>query len=364
MTGTLDPPPAGIAADDGITIEELQLAARNHGMPLEGLRYDVTPLGMHYLLIHFDIPPADETNWSVAVGGLVERPLELSMDDLRGRPAVTHVVTMECAGNGRARLHPRPLSQPWLVEAVGTAAWTGTPLAPILHEAGLRADAVELVFTGADHGTQGGVEHDYQRSLPVEDALRGEVLLAYAVNGQPLPPQHGFPVRLLVPGWYGMTSVKWLTGIDAVAEPFEGFQQWAYRLRQREEDEGVPVTRMEPRALMVPPGFPDFFVRTRTVDAGPVELEGRVWSGSGGIARVEVSTDGGTTWSEAVLDEPVGTFAWRRWCWTWDAPPGEHELIVRATDVDGRTQPFDEPWNHHGLANNLVQRVPVTVRDT
>jgi DMSO/TMAO reductase YedYZ molybdopterin-dependent catalytic subunit len=363
MTGTLDPPPAGIAADDGITIEELQLAARNHGMPLEGLRYDVTPLGMHYLLIHFDIPPADETDWSVAVGGLVERPLALSLEDLRARPAVTHVVTMECAGNGRARLHPRPLSQPWLAEAVGTAAWTGTPLAPILREAGLHADAAELVFTGADHGTQGGIEHDYQRSLPVADALRDEVLLAYAVNGQPLPPQHGFPVRLLVPGWYGMTSVKWLTGIEAVDEPFDGFQQWAYRLRQREEDEGVPVTRMEPRALVVPPGFPDFFTRTRTVDAGPVELEGRAWSGSGGIARVEVSTDGGSSWSEAMLDEPVGTFAWSRWAWTWDASPGAHELVVRATDAIGRTQPLDEPWNHHGLANNLVQRIPVAVRD-
>jgi DMSO/TMAO reductase YedYZ molybdopterin-dependent catalytic subunit len=365
MTEMLDPQPsAAIAADDAITLEELQLAARNHGMPLEGLRYDVTPIGMHYLLIHFDIPPADGVAWTIAVDGLVERPVSLSVDDLRARPAVTHVVTMECAGNGRAHLHPRPLSQPWLAEAVGTAEWTGTPLAPILREAGLRDDAVELVFTGADHGTQGGVEHDYQRSLPVADALRDEVLLAYAVNGQPLPPQHGFPVRLLVPGWYGMTSVKWLTRIEAVAEPFEGFQQWAYRLRQREEDEGVPVTRMEPRALMIPPGFPDFFARTRTVDAGPVVLEGRAWSGSGAIASVDVSADGGRTWSEAALDGPAGPFAWRRWSWTWEAEPGEHELVVRATDDRGRAQPLDEPWNHHGLANNLVQRVPVTARES
>lgn len=355
-------PPAGIAADDGITVEELQLATRNHGMPLEGLRYDVTPLGMHYLLIHFDIPAADEVSWSVAVDGLVDRPLLLSIDDLRARPAVTHVVTMECAGNGRARLHPRPLSQPWLVEAVGTAAWTGTPLAPILREAGLRRDAVELVFTGADHGTQGDAEQDYQRSLPISDALGDEVLLAYAVNGQPLPPQHGFPVRLLVPGWYGMTSVKWLTRIEAVAAPFDGYQQWAYRMRQREEDEGVPVTRMEPRALMIPPGFPDYYTRRRIVDAGPVSLEGRAWSGSGAISRVEVSADGGGAWSGAVLDDPVGPLAWRRWTWTWDAVPGDHELVARATDERGIRQPLDEPWNHHGLANNLVQRVPVTVR--
>lgn len=355
-------PPAGIATDDAITVEELQLALRNHGMPLEGLRYDVTPVGMHYLLIHFDIPFAEETAWAVEVGGLVDRPLALSVEDLRARPAVTHLVTMECAGNGRARLHPRPLSQPWLGEAVGTAAWTGTPLAPILREAGIRDDAVELVFTGADHGTQGGVEQDYQRSLPIADALREEVLLAYAVNGQPLPPQHGFPVRLVVPGWYGMTSVKWLTRIQAVAETFDGYQQWAYRLRQREEDDGVPVTRMEPRALMIPPGFPEYFERTRTVESGPVELEGRAWSGSGQVVRVDVSPDGGRTWSAAALDEPLGPLAWRRWTWSWDPAPGEHELVVRAIDEHGRSQPLEERWNHHGLANNLVQRVPVTVR--
>src|SRR4029079_13293548 len=129
-----------------ISYEELQLAARNHGMPLEGLRYDLTPVGLHYLLIHFDIPACDADTWTVSVGGLVERELDLTMADLRARPAVTAPVTMECAGNGRARLHPRPLSQPWLSEAVGTAAWTGTPLAPILREAGLAQQAVELVF--------------------------------------------------------------------------------------------------------------------------------------------------------------------------------------------------------------------------
>ena len=147
--------PAGVADDVGITPEELQLAARNHGMPLEGLRYDITPIGLHYLLIHFDIPAGDADNWTVQIRGRVRSPLTLTMNDLRARPAATHTVTLECAGNGRARLHPRPLSQPWLQEAVGTAAWTGTPLGPILDEAGLHDDAVELVFEGADHGIQG-----------------------------------------------------------------------------------------------------------------------------------------------------------------------------------------------------------------
>jgi sulfane dehydrogenase subunit SoxC len=355
--------PKGIATDTSITPEELQLATRNHGMPLEALRYDVTPVGMHYLLIHFDVPAADAATWTVEVGGRVRRPRALTMDDLRARPAVTTTVTMECAGNGRARLTPRPISQPWLLEAVGTAEWTGTPLAPILEEAGLDDDAVEIVFTGADHGLQGGVEHDYQRSLTVDDAMREEVLLAYAVNGQPLPPQHGFPVRLLVPGWYGMTSVKWLTGVTAVADPFEGFQMWAYKDRQQEEEPGEAVTRIQPRALMIPPGFPEFFTRVRLLDAGTCRLEGRAWSGMGPVERVEVSTDGGASWADADLgSRPGSPFAWRAWSFDWEATPGDHELLARASDAAGNAQPVDQPWNLHGFANNMAQRVPVTVR--
>ncbi len=353
---------AGIATSDEITMEELQLAARNHGMPLEGLRYDVTPIGMHYLLTHFDIPDTRAEGWAVAVDGLVERPLQLSIDALRRRPAVTLRVTMECAGNGRARLHPRPISQPWLQEAVGTAEWTGTPLAPILTEAGISAGAVEVVFTGADRGTQGGAEQDYQRSLTVAEAMGEDVLLAYRINGVPLPPQHGAPIRLVVPGWYGMTSVKWLRSIEAVAEPFEGFQMDAYRLRDRPEDVGVPVTRMLPRALMIPPGDPDFLTRVRTMDAGRVEIRGRAWSGGGAVAQVRVSTDGGATWAAADVEPQPSPLAWAGWSFSWDAEPGEHELLARATDVTGADQPVDQPWNHHGLANNMVQRVPVIVR--
>lgn len=347
---------------EGITTEELQLAARNHGMPLEALRYDVTPIGLHYLLIHFDIPEADAASWEVAVDGGVRTPLRLTMDDLRARPALTQRVTLECAGNGRARLHPRPVSQPWLNEAVGTAEWTGTPLAPLLREAGLRVDVVELVFTGADHGTQGDVEQDYQRSLTVDEALRDDVVLAYEVNGQPLPPQHGHPVRLLVPGWYGMTSVKWLRRITAVTEPFAGFQMDAYRLRDREDDPGVPVTRIEPRALMIPPGTPDFLTRVRTLDAGPLTLRGRAWSGWGPVDRVEVSTDGGASWSPAALEPGASPTAWAAWSHRWEPTPGAYEILARATDVTGRTQPTDQRWNHHGLSNTMAQRVSVTVR--
>jgi sulfane dehydrogenase subunit SoxC len=342
---------------------ELALAARNHGMPLEALRYPVTPAGLHYLLIHYDIPAVDETAFALEIGGRVARPLTLSLDDLRARPAVEAAVTMECAGNGRALLPgPRPLSQPWLAEAVGTAAWTGTPLAPILAEAGPLDDALEVVFTGLDRGVEGGETQDYERSLTLDEALRDDVLLVHGMNGGPLPPQHGHPLRLVVPGWYGMTQVKWLTRITVVAEPFTGYQQaHAYRFRRGEDDPGEPLTRMFPRALMVPPGIAGFPERERTLAARPVALQGRAWSGWAPVEAVEVSTDGGAAWAEATLDPPGDPYAWRGWTHEWEATAGEHVLCCRARDAAGNTQPGEAEWNVGGYANNGIQRVTVTV---
>lgn len=351
------------APDEAISFEELGLAARNHALPLEALRYDETPVGMHYLLTHYDIPALDETSWRLRIDGHVERPQSLSLAELRSRPRVSLPVTFECAGNGRARLSPRPISQPWLDGAVGTATWTGTPLAPLLREAGLRAGAVDAAFAGADHGLERGVEQDYVRGLSIEECLRDEVLLAYEINGQPLPPQHGFPVRLVVPGWYGMAQVKWLVSITVLDERFTGFQnEVAYRFRLTEDGPSEPVTRIRPRALMIPPGFPDFMSRSRIVDAGEQVLVGRAWSGSAPISLVEVSVDGGETWKAAELEPPLGPWAWRRWSLRWQAGEGEHELLVRAADEAGNAQPVEQPWNRQGVGNNMAQRVPVVVR--
>lgn len=351
----------GEPTEDPLTADELQLATRNRGMPLEALRYDITPTGLHYLLVHFDIPAVDESSWRLGIAGNVEQPRSLSLRELRELSAYTIPVTMECAGNGRARLSPRPISQPWLVEAIGTAEWTGTPLHELLVEAGVRPGTVEIVFRGADHGVQGDVEHDYARSLPLHEAMRPEVLLAYEMNGRPLEPQHGAPLRLVVPGWYGMTSVKWLTSVEAVTEPFEGYQQAiAYRYQQTEEDAGEGVGRIRVRALMIPPGYPDFLTRRRHVEAGIVAVHGRAWSGSGAVERVEVGVDG--RWEDAHLESTLGEFAWRGWSYEWEAEAGEHELTCRATDTAGHTQPLEQPWNYQGMGNNLVQTVPVTVR--
>ncbi len=347
---------------EGVSREELQLAARNHGMPLEALRYPVTPVGLHYLLIHYDIPVVDADRWGLRITGRVQRETELTLAELRDLPRVREPVTMECAGNGRALLDPRPISQPWLVEAVGTAEWTGTPVRGVLEAAGLLDDAVEVVFAGLDRGVEGGVEQHYQRALPLAEALREEVLLVYEINGVPLPPQHGYPLRLVVPGWYGMTNVKWLDRITVLDAPFDGYQHSrSYRFRATEEDAGEPVTRMVPRALMAPPGIPEFLTRSRFVDSGVCTLEGRAWSGRAPVERVEVSVDGGASWRDAALGDAPGRWAWRAWTFVWDATPGTYELCCRASDAQG-TQPGDPLWNLGGYANNAVQRIPVEVR--
>jgi DMSO/TMAO reductase YedYZ molybdopterin-dependent catalytic subunit len=324
------------------------------------LRYPITPSGLHYLLIHYDVPEVNADEWRLKVGGQVARPFNLTLEEIKKRPSQTIAVTMECAGNGRALFAPRRISQPWLLEAIGTAKWTGTPLWGILEEAGIGRDAVEVVFTGLDRGVEGDQVQFYQRRFIVGEARREEVLLVYEMNGEPLPPQHGYPLRLLVPGWYGMASVKWLDRIEAVAEPGIpdgsglsllpiGGRSW----RAGQRDQGARVDGS--------PGIPDFMTRTRLVHAGQVTLSGKAWAGPRSVARVEVSVDAGSTWSEAQLDEAVSSFAWMTLTFVWNARPGACTLCVRATDSDGNVQPMEQQWNFGGYGNNGVQRISVIV---
>ena len=282
------------------------------------------------------------------------------MEEVRALPQVTGPVTLECAGNGRRGLSPRSRSMPWGCEAVGTALWTGTRLAPLIERARPAPGTVEIAFEGADRGYDDGHEHAFGRSLTLERIAELDPLLIHAMNGQPLLPQHGAPLRLLVPGWYGMASVKWLSRIEALDRPYEGFQQVrTYRYRDAADEAGRPVTAIRVRSLMVPPGVPDWLTRTRRLRPGPVAIQGRAWAGRVPIARVELGV--GEDWREAELTPPPGPHAWTGWRAEWDAEPGEHVLRCRATDANGETQPLDPRWDLGGFGNNAVQRVPVYV---
>ena len=342
--------------------EETRLAFRNHGMHLEFLDRPITPVASHFQLIHFDVPHLDERGYNVTLSGKVRNPMTLTLENLKKRPQVKQPSIMECAGNGRSFTHPRSIYVPWFQEAIGVFDYTGTPLKPILEEAGLLDNAVEVVFTGHDDGIDLGVHHHFERALPVDEAMLDGVILAWEANGQPLPPAHGFPLRLVVPTWYGMASVKWLKAITVIDHPFQGVQQkLVYRLSFSAGDAGRPVQKKAVRAAMKPPGFPDLISRYRFVERGTVELRGMAWSGYGPIRKVEVSTDDRRTWRPAVLEAPVSPFAWTPWRFTWAATPGAHVLSCRATDVTGNIQPLRPLWNIQGMAQNGVERWGVRV---
>jgi sulfane dehydrogenase subunit SoxC len=344
---------------DGFSRYEVRLALRNREMPLEALALDITPPGLHYVLAHHDIPLLDVEAWRLEVGGLVREPLRLSLEDLGRYAHASETVTLECAGNGRAVMEPRHHGQPWHHGGVSTAMWSGVRLIDVLAEARLDDRVTHLAFHAADEGIEDGVRDRYAWGLPVDDASRSEVLLASEMAGRPLEPQHGAPVRLVVPGWYGMASVKWLVKIEALDAPFAGSQLEGYRLVMDEDDPGRPISRIGPRALMVPPGIPIDDPAVRLVDDRVVELTGRAWSGLGSIDRVEIILDG-STWKAATVVPSTDRFGWVRWEARIDLRTrGDHELGVRATDRSGTTQPDQPPWNLWGYANNAIQRVRI-----
>lgn len=329
----------------------------NAETPLEGLREAVTPTPLHYVRSNFSLPDHPGT---LTVGGAVERPLTLTLDELRAMPATTLTVTLECAGNGRIGLMPLPTGEPWAGNAVGTARWTGTPLHRILERAAPRADGVEVSFEGADHGPyKGGPDISFTRSLALNRALdpANEVLIVWAMNDEPLPPDHGAPLRLLVPGWYGMASVKWLARIAVLTAPYVGqFQTTSYQFewpdRARE-----PVTAILPRAFITDPA------PGAVIPRGPHTVRGKAWSGAGPITAVDVSIDGAGEWQAAEVAPPTGPYHWQEWSFTWNgADPGRHVIRARAIDTTGAGQPDAPAWNRLGYGNNAVQVLAIDVR--
>ena len=320
----------------------------------------IMPGGRFYLRNHFEMPKLDAERYRLSVGGSVERPLELCLRDLHNLRSESRVVTLECAGNGRSGFEPPVPGEVWGLGAVSTAEWTGAPLAEVLGRAGVGPGATHLIFRGADRGAVEGRDGpvSYERGLSIEEAEEAGALLAYEMNGEPLTPPHGYPLRLIAPGWYAVTSVKWLTGIEVTDRPCEGhFQQdkYWYEWVRDGRDEREPVKLMNVRALIASPDPGERLPR------GETAIRGVAWSGAAPIAKVEVSLNGGL-WREARL---IGEGHRAAWQW-WELITRLHEagpVIVRAraTDAAGGVQPERAEWNRLGYGNNSIHVVTAEV---
>jgi DMSO/TMAO reductase YedYZ molybdopterin-dependent catalytic subunit len=321
----------------------------------------ITPNVAFYIRNHFPVPNCVIAEWRLTIAGAVETPVKLTYEELRALPSRTLQVTLECAGNGRVALRPQAEGEPWGYGAASTAEWTGVPLRTLLELARVSPTTREVVIEGADRGYVAAADEviPFARGLPLDQALHPDTLLAYAMNGEVLPPEHGFPLRLIVPGWYGMAAVKWVARIDATAHSFRGFYQverYIMAHPEQGETESTPLMQIATRSLITTPedGV--------TLPRGRHTLRGLAWSGFAPVSHVEVSVDGGATWSPATwTSEPV-RYAWRSWEYDWRAEYlGEVSLQCRATDEAGNTQPIEPLWNRLGYANNAIQTVHVSI---
>ena len=320
----------------------------------------VMPNARFYMRNNFGMPNLDADTFQLTIGGLVERPQHFSLRDLQNMRSKTQVVTLECAGNGRALFERPTEGEKWGLGAVSTAEWTGVPLIELLDRAGIRPDAKEVLFRGTDGGNVERYQEPlhFERSLGVDDARDADVLVAYAMNGEPLPAEHGYPLRLIVPRWYAVASVKWLSEIELIDRTFTGhFQGDKYRYEWARDGQVVsePVTLQRVRALITEP-TPQTDVR-----AGELAIRGVAWSGAAPIARVEVSMNGGS-WQEARLVSERNRTSWQWWELITRVEKSDQMILrARATDLAGRTQPDRAEWNRLGYGNNAIQEVPVRV---
>ena len=325
----------------------------------------ITPNDRFYVRSHFYTPTIDAATWSLVIDGEVAKPLRMTLADVRRAPSTTVIATLECAGNGRAFFDPPVAGVQWEKGAVGTARWTGVRLRDLLRTAGAKANGRHLWLDGGDRGV--GSAPDFVRNLPLEKALDPDTLLAYEMNGEPLPVSHGFPLRAIVPGWEGAYSVKWLTHIRVSDREHDGaFVQSGYRYPRRPVAPGstVSAAEMEPLKGMVVKSVITSPGERAAMDGGVIRVTGFAWAGEDEIAGVEVSTDGGRTWQAARLGTDRARWAWRQFEHPWrPGAPGSYVVMSRARDARGRTQPIVPDWNPSGYLWNAIDRVRVDVQD-
>lgn len=351
----------------------------NAQTPSAALAEPVTPVGAFFVRDHFGIPRTSPRQWRLRLGGAVAEPFDIGYAELCAMPGRELDVVLECAGNGRSLMRPRPEGLPWGQGAVGCAHFAGVPFRSLAARAGVMPAAVEFVFAGADSGTVHGRRAAFERSLPLAVALHPDTLLVTRMNGEPLTPEHGAPVRLVVPGRYAVADVKWLVEARAVTEPFAGvFQAQDYVYVASHGTPDGPVTAVRIKSLVTAPE-PGSALRC----GDETVVRGRAWSGGGvPIRSVEVRAvderdaghedaghegqsgtgEGEATWHEALLEPPSGPYAWTGWSYRWTPQrPGRYRLLARATDADGDTQPPRAPWNAQGYGCNPVASVEVVV---
>jgi DMSO/TMAO reductase YedYZ molybdopterin-dependent catalytic subunit len=317
---------------------------------LDELGGSIVPAGRHYVRTHFLIPIGPR---EVLISGAGRSRRSVTMEGVRALPPRTLAITLECAGNGRKFLDPPVPGEQWGLGAVGTAEWTGATLHSVL-ERDWTSSAVEVLFRGADEGIPKdlGRHIAYERSLPIDVARREDILVAYAMNGRPIPREHGGPLRLVVPSWYGMASVKWLAEIRLLERPFDGFFQ-----TDRYVIDGRPLRNIEPRAVITsPPDGADVPI------GNAVLVRGYAWSGRASLERVELIEGGGEPIASSTLPAARAPYAWREFAFRVSLGPGEHVLAARATDREGHTQPLSPRWNELGYANNAVRPSRIRVR--
>jgi DMSO/TMAO reductase YedYZ molybdopterin-dependent catalytic subunit len=337
----------------------------NAEAPPEALKGEITPTELHYVRSNFALPAHDGM---LEIERAVENPTTLTLDDLRGMPAVERAVTLECAGNGRLAMRPLPVGEPWGDFAVSTARWKGALLHDGLERAHPAADGAEVRFEGADRGAYhlrpvlaetNQSDLSFVRSLALAHATdpAAEILIAYEMNGAPLIPDHGAPFRLIVPHWYAVASVKWLKRIDVLTEPYVGEFQTGHYVYEWADRPHEPVTLMHVRARITDPA------PATTIAAGTYTVRGKAWSGTGPVTQVDVSLTGEGDWHPAELESPNGPYHWQDWSFKWEATTaGRHSLRARATDAAGNVQPDVPPWNRLGYGNNAIEVSCVDVR--
>jgi DMSO/TMAO reductase YedYZ molybdopterin-dependent catalytic subunit len=333
----------------------------NSETPLETIHGWVTPNRLFFVRNHFDVPRLDANGWRLKIEGLVRRPVERTWEELAALPQRSVFATVECAGNGRSFLQARQPGVQWGAGAIGHAEWTGVPLHVVLEQAGLDPAAVEVLFEGADVGSESDHPEPmpFCRSLPLEKALDRDTLLVQRMNGELLSSSHGFPLRLFVPGWYGVASVKWLRRIEVLDRSYHGyFQNNKYTVQRQAGDrtETIIVGPMAVKSEIIRPQA------GAALGRGTNRIFGVAWAGEEAVARVDVSTDGGRTWERAEMLGTAGPYCWSLWEYLWEvAEPGEYELMARATSTSGRTQPAERDNLLGGYIIHHTRGIPVHV---